>query len=166
MKTHCLQRMSRFEMEMIFWICLTQWSPCTDQVLSLLTDCNLIDLLAAQIKFWCLLWKDLSLAADNDWIQTAFFREKTIWFSIVCSWLFTSSDIEELITCLCEVEKRGVCWGLGRSVWPEAGAMQGTTGLGQAGNSGGIPPGQAHSLEEKPDLCLPAIVKEKNSPAL
>ena len=80
--------------------------------------------------------------------------------------IWNAVDREKMITCLCEVEKRGLCWGLGRSVWPEAGAMQGRTGPGQAGNSGGIALGQAHSLEAKPDLCLPAIVKEKNSPAL
>lgn len=51
-----------------------------------------------------------------------------------------------LITCL-RVEERWVCLGLGRPVWPDAGATQGRTGTGQAGNSGGTPAGRPHSLE-------------------
>lgn len=49
-----------------------------------------------------------------------------------------------LITCVAQTS--WVCWGLGRRAWPEAGAMLGTTGAGQPGNSGGISPGQPHSL--------------------
>ena len=44
-------------------------------------------------------------------------------------------------------EQRWVCWGRGRPVWPEVGAMQGRTSTEQAGNSGGISLGQLHSLD-------------------
>lgn len=64
------------------------------------------------------------------------------------------------------MEKRWVCWGLGRPVWPDAGAMQGRTGTGQAGNRGGMSLGQPHSLEIYTDLWESEIVNEKNNPAL
>lgn len=60
------------------------------------------------------------------------------------------------------VEKSQVCWGLGRQVWPDAGAMLGRL----AGNSDGISLGQPHSLVLSPDPWESDILKKKNSPAL
>lgn len=65
-----------------------------------------------------------------------------------------------LITRLCELQRMRICWG-GRPAWPEAGAMQGTIGTGQPGNSGDISPGQPHSLELWAELCEPGSKAER-----
>lgn len=91
-------------------------------------------------------------------IPTAVNKKKDLCYINISEFsLFTSSDSFQqvssghpgaLIAHFCAEQRRWICWGLGRPVWPEAGAMHSMTGTGQSGNGGGgESAGHPHSFE-------------------